>query len=163
MLSQPSINSLTPSHKIAGTLGNLSISRRQSIQRTSSVSSVLFARRPSTASSLVRVSSQLSPLHQRVWLRVDPSFSTTSATDLDHCFGGGGGCSVRRPRDEQRDAGQDLYDFLKVSDLEEYYTVFSKHLKARKFYLVNFKFMKFFLHLRHYLLLFGEFDNFIFC
>ncbi|KAM7543246.1 hypothetical protein Aperf_G00000016918 [Anoplocephala perfoliata] len=127
MLSQPSANSLTPSHKTAGTLGNLGINGRQSIQRTSSVSSLLFARRPSTASSLAGVSSQLSPLHQRVWHRVDPSFSTTSATDLDHCFGGG--CSVRRPRDEQRDAGQDLYDFLKASDLEEYYTVLSKHLK----------------------------------
>ncbi|VDL56988.1 unnamed protein product [Hymenolepis diminuta] len=128
MLSHPHNSSLSPSHQTTGVRG---LNGRASIQRTSSVSSLLFTRRPST-SSLAGVSNQLSPLHQRLYQRPEPTYSSASITDLDHCFGGsGGGCNrnIRRSRDDQRDGGQDLYDFLKGADLEEYYTVFSKYLK----------------------------------
>lgn len=129
MLSHPHNSSLSPSHQTIGVRG---LNGRTNIQRTSSVSSLLFTRRPST-SSLAGVSNQLSPLHQRLCQRPEPTYSSASITDLDHCFGGsGGGCNrnIRRSRDDQRDGGQDLYDFLKGADLEEYYTVFSKYLKV---------------------------------
>lgn len=131
MLSHPYNTSLSPVHTTSGNL-NFRPNGRTNIQRTSSVSSLLFTRRPSTASSLAGVSNQLSPLHQRDWHRPAPAYSSNSITDLDHCFGGSGGGSgtIRRCREEQRDVGQDLYDFLKSADLEEYYTVFSKHLKV---------------------------------
>lgn len=130
MLSQPYSTSLTPSHQ-TGTLENHNSSDRLSLQRTSSVSSLLFARRPSTTSSLASAASnKLSPLHQYIRYRQVPS---SSSIELDHCWGGGAGGSggSRRSREDQRDSFQDLYDFLKAADLEEYYTVFSKHLKVK--------------------------------
>ncbi|KAL5970610.1 Activated Cdc42 kinase-like [Taenia solium] len=130
MLSQPYSTPLASSHQV-GTLENRNSSDRLSLQRTSSVSSLLFARRPSTTSSLAStVSNQISPLHQYIQYRQIPS---SSSIELDHCWGGGTGGSGggRRSREDQRDSYQDLYDFLNAADLEEYYTVFSKHLKIR--------------------------------
>ncbi|KAH9280050.1 Ack-related non-receptor tyrosine kinase [Echinococcus granulosus] len=130
MLSQPHSTSLTPNHQ-TGNLENRGSSDRLALQRTSSVSSLLFVRRPSTTSSLASTASnQFSPLHQRICYRQNPS---SSSIELDHCWGGGTGGSAAcgRSREDQRDSCQDLYDFLKAADLEEYYTVFSKHLKIR--------------------------------
>ena len=122
MLSQPYSTSLTPNHHHQ--TRNHGSSGEFSLQRTSSVSSLLFARRSSTSSSYASSSTnQLSPFHQRIWYQQNPS-----STELDHCWGGNGG--GRRSREEHRDACQDLYDFLKLADLEEYYTAFSKHMKV---------------------------------
>uniref|UniRef100_A0A5K3EHV7 non-specific protein-tyrosine kinase n=1 Tax=Mesocestoides corti TaxID=53468 RepID=A0A5K3EHV7_MESCO len=121
MLSQPHSSLLTPNHQ-SGTLEHRGSSDRNRLHRTSSFSSLLFTRRPSTSSSVASSSSIYSPLHQNIWSRQTPI-----STELDHCWGGGG----RRSREVQRESYQDFYDFLKAADLDEYYSVFSKHLKIR--------------------------------
>ncbi len=125
MLSQPIQPTLTSKHRSGatekrGSSCSSSDNNGDGLYRTSSFSSVLFTRRSSAgAGSTTSSSSNINSPFHRPWNHGQ------GTADLDYCWRGGGWAGRA-----SRDANVDLYEFLKESDLAEYYTALNKNLKV---------------------------------